>query len=301
MKTQLTLAAVAALSLATAASAQVVDGTVDASYGTAKFVQNTATGFGDNNNADVLAANGSEIDNVYAYVAGGNLNVFVGGNVQTNFNKVQLLIDSTAGGQTTLDPSGTTGGGQFNALTGLTLDTGFTADYFVSFNGGTANAGDPQPSFFLDFVPIGGTGQFVGGSGMGSGTINGTGDFAGLNVAINNSNIAGVTGPFDTGTTTGAAAVTTGIEFQIPLSLLGNPTGNIGVAGFINGDTSTFLSNQVIGGLGAGVNNLGGPNTVNFQNVAGNQFVTVANGTVPEPTSMALLGLGGLALLRRRR
>ena len=301
MKTPLSLAAIAALGLAAAsAHAQVVDGTVDASYGTPKFVQNTATGFGDNNNADVLAANGSEIDNVYAYVAGGNLNVFVGGNVETNFNKVQLLIDSQAGGQTTLDASGTTGGGQFNALTGLTLDAGFTADYFLNFNGGTANAGDAQPSFFLDYVVIGGNGDFVGGSGMGSGTINGTGTFAGLNVAINNSNVAGVTGPPDTGSTAGAGAVTTGVEFQIPLSLLGNPTGDIGVAGFINGSDSTFLSNQVIGGLGAGAGNLGGPSTVNFQNVAGNQFVTVPN-AVPEPASLGLLGLGGLALLRRRR
>ena len=309
MRTPLTPAAIAAVALAAAgvlapaASAQTIDGSLDTSYGPALFTQNTATGFGDNNNPDVLAANGSEIDGVYANVANGNLNVLVTGNVETNFNKVQLLIDSQAGGQTTLDASTTTGGGQFNALTGLVLDSGFTADYFVNFNGGIANAGDTQPSFFLDFVPIGGNGQFVGGSGVGTGTITGTGDFAGVVASINNSNVAGVTGPPDTGTTTGAGAVTTGVEFQIPLSLLGNPTGPIGLAGFINGSDSTFLSNQVIGGLGAGAGNLGGPNTVNFQNVDGNQFVTVPNAAaVPEPASLGLLGAGvGLTLLRRRR
>ena len=312
MRTPLTPAAIAAVALAAAgvlapaASAQTIDGSLDASYGPALFTQNTATGFGDNPNPDPLIANGSEIDGVYANVANGNLNVLVTGNVETNFNKLQLLIDSQAGGQTTLDASGTTGGGQLPILNGLTLDTGFTADYFVNFNGGFAvNDGvtDTQPSFFLDFVPIGGSGQFVGGSGAGTGTITGTGDFAGVIASIDNSNVAGVTGPPDTGTTTGAAAVTTGVEFQIPLSLLGNPTGPIGLAGFINGSDSTFLSNQVIGGLGAGAGNLGGPNTVNFQNVDGNQFVTVPNAAaVPEPASLGLLGAGvGLTLLRRRR
>jgi hypothetical protein len=102
----------------------------------------------------------------------------------------------------------------------------------------------------------------------------GVGD--GVTIAINNSNVMGVTG----GDASGAATATTGIELRIPLSALGNPTGPIKIAGFVNGQGHDFLSNQVIGGLSSGTGNLGEPRQVNFSDSmsgqAGDQFITVS-------------------------
>lgn len=94
----------------------------------------------------------------------------------------------------------------------------------------------------------------------------------GIRIAIDNSNVAGVTG--GTGPSSGAG-VTTGVEIAIPLSQLGNPTGAIRIAGFINGGGHDFLSNQVIGSLPDGFGNLGEPRNVDFSAYDGDQFVTV--------------------------
>ena len=42
--------------------------------------------------------------------------------------------------------------------------------------------------------------------------------------------------------------VTTGLEFSIPLSQIGNPTGNIKLTAFVNGGGHNYSSNQVFGG-----------------------------------------------------
>ena len=87
--------------------------------------------------------------------------------------------------------------------------------------------------------------------------------------------------------------VNTGVEIAIPLSALGSPTGTIRLAGYINGGSGSFLSNQIIGGLTgptgetASAGNLGEPRAVNFATGAtatGNQFVNInlaAAGTAP--------------------
>ncbi len=167
----------------------------------------------------------------------------------------------------------------------------------------------------------------------------------------------------------------TGFEFGIPLAAIGNPTGDIKVTAFVNNGDHNYLSNQVSGvGLlqgNLGDNGLGGfenPDLadLDFNNYAGDQFVTITqgllegdlngdgfvgvddlnivlvnwnqnvtpgdlgsgdptgegfvgvddlnivlvnwnNGTppagaaVPEPGTLVLLGLGGMAMLKRRR
>ena len=74
-----------------------------------------------------------------------------------------------------------------------------------------------------------------------------------LELAFNNSNIGGVTGS----SVINVADAVTGIEFSIPLSELGNPTGDFKLFGFVNNDVYNYASNQFIGdGVMGG--NLGG-------------------------------------------
>src|SRR6266480_1984049 len=81
------------------AQAQVIDGTKDVAYGAAVSVQDTATGFGDNTDATTNVANGSELDAAYFTISGGNLNLILTGNLETNFNRLYLIFDTVGGGQ----------------------------------------------------------------------------------------------------------------------------------------------------------------------------------------------------------
>src|SRR4051812_24873150 len=96
-----------------------VDGTKDAEYGAALAVQTVQTGFGDNT---------SEWNAAYAVVSGGRLNLMLTGNLEANFNKLEIFIDSKSGGQSTFDSSGNDGA---QAMDGLVFDSGFTADYHL--------------------------------------------------------------------------------------------------------------------------------------------------------------------------
>ncbi|MEN0109393.1 MAG: PEP-CTERM sorting domain-containing protein [Planctomycetota bacterium] len=151
---QLWLAALVA-GVAAPAAAQTMDGSLvgdESFYGPALFVQDTRTQFGDANNPDaLLAGGGSEIDQVFAAVSGGRLHVLIAGNLEDNFNKLQIFIDSDAAtGVNTIDGANlppavdgfccgglptsqnganVAGEGAFQRMDGLTFDTGFTADY----------------------------------------------------------------------------------------------------------------------------------------------------------------------------
>lgn len=296
-----TLAALAAaLILPAAAQAQiVVNGTAEGAYGSALTVQDTPTGFGDSTAGTATPTDGgSELDGAYGVVQSGTLYIVLAGNLEGNYNKLDVFIDSTSGGQNSLlnnnpntsdlqrlsaDPT-VTGG------VGLTFDSGFAPDYYISANGG----GTPY-TFYVNFATLptagGGTAAYLGSTTSTGPTSNGTltGGDAGapqILAAIDNSNAAGVSGT----AATGAGAVKTGVEFAIPLSAIGNPTGPITVCAFINGSNGDFLSNQVLGGLG-GFNsnaNLGDPRLVNFANIPGSQFFTVPNGSQSGPTITSL-------------
>jgi hypothetical protein len=288
MKRFLAIAAVAACGSAAWASAFVIDGVRDAKYGSSIVLQNTPTGFGNSDLGMADWANGSELNGAYGMIANGNLHLFFTGNLETNYNKLEIFIDSVAGGQNVL--RGDNADVDFNGLNrmaGLTFDSAFSPDYYLTATNGDSGGYQIFANFAELLTNGGGAGGFIGGSGAGNRVLVGSN---GVFIGVDNSNVDGVDG----GSVGDPASVMTGIEVMIPLSLLGNPAGPISVAAFINGGGHDFLSNQVLGGVG-GAGNLGEPSLVNFNDIDGDQFFTI----VPEPVSLMLLALGGLMLRRR--
>ena len=297
--------ALAALLAGPAAQAQTIDGTRDASYPAPLAVQANPTNFGDSSVGLVGGANGDELDNISARIVGSDLFLFIGGNMQTNNNHLEIFFDSKAGGQNVLAAGGT---GPLAALTGVKFDAGFTADYLVSASAQGTTGTMPAATFTsltVNYGVVGGTGN----SPAGLGTMPATsiplilGTSAG-EAAINNSNIAGVgsfvkqatpppagtVGTNGTGTVGTPATVATGLELRIPLAALGTTAngGDIKICVFVNGASQDYVSNQALGAFPYGTDNLGdgtgvytGGTTpiskVDFTTFAGNQYVTVAN------------------------
>jgi PEP-CTERM motif len=145
----------------TAACGQiVVDGRLTGDepyYGAALSVQNTNTHFGNATNGDARFANGgSEIDQVFATVSGGRLFVLIGGNLESNFNKLEVFIDAVPGGVNQLNGSSLPAhvdpyccgsnppSGALQQLSGLRFDAGFEADRYLTFSNGVHAFGNPQ-------------------------------------------------------------------------------------------------------------------------------------------------------------
>ncbi|GAB4386641.1 MAG: hypothetical protein Kow0022_16230 [Phycisphaerales bacterium] len=95
---------------------------------------------------DANWAYGSELDNVRAYVddVNGKLYIFIGGNLEVNYNKLNLFLDTAAGGQNQLrnDNVDISFNG-LNRMADCIFDSGFTANYWLNINngvdGGTGN------------------------------------------------------------------------------------------------------------------------------------------------------------------
>jgi len=301
-----------------ASAAPILDGTRDGSY-SLRSVQTVQTQFGDGN-----PTGGSELDAAYARVEGGTLYLMLTGNLEANFNKLNIFIDSVAGGQNTLQNDVLNGGnnptndGWAGKYAGFTFDAGFDADYLLIVRNGNFMGN----RFDIDYAVIGGGAVGVeAATAVFGGALTGSNANAlpgvGVGVAFNGSNTGGVTGGFAAADQMAAAAVTTGIELAIPMSALGNPDPeDILVSAMISGSNHDYLSNQFLGGLTPPQGNLGGDGAggfngtvgqLNLQNnayAAGDQFFSVGRAAdAPEPSTMALLGLGlvGIVGLGRRR
>jgi hypothetical protein len=275
-------------------------------YGAPLFSQTVGTGFGNSNIGHPDFANGSEIDGLFGKVVGGVLRIGISGNLESNFNKLDLFFDVKPGGQNRL--RGDNAGVDFNGLNrmgddgsgnGLRFDTGFDADYWAGYTIGNAS-----PEHYLNAAVLatggGGPGTFVGGGPKpGLPVIFGVGpNGAPISITSNNSNVLGVNNfgaPFDSP----PGSVDTGVELWVSLAELGwDGVSPIKVAGFVNGGSHDFLSNQLIGGLPPTQPNVGEPRSTDLNQYPGLQFVVVP---VPGPSSLALVGLGGLLAARRRR
>lgn len=287
------------LMLSQAQGAILLDGSRDAEYGGALATQSVQTQFGDN---------ASELNAGYASISDGNLNLLLTGNLENNFNKLNIFIDSVSGGQNIIGGTNPSNDGWASNYNNFTFDSGFTADYMLIARNG--NGGGDR--FDLDLGTIGtptsvSYGDIFGGSLTGTALDLGS---TGLGVGFDNSNAAGVGGGTAAANATAANAVTTGLELIIPLALIGNPSGDIRVSAMINGSDHNYLSNQFLGGLASPQGNLGGDGAgiftgnlsgIDLNNFVGDQFFTVSSSGVPEPSAALLAGLGLLSLIRRKR
>jgi hypothetical protein len=320
LRPPLLITALLVLSAAPAAAAITVDGTLEASaYGAALATQTTQTNFGNATDGQIGFTNGSELDAIHVRKVGSNLYVFLSGNLQSNYNKLELFFDTKAGGQAKLrgnnpnvDFNGLNRMGDDGSNNGLRFDAGFEADYWVSVTNGDAGGGTHK--LFVNYAELltagGGAGYYVGeGVAGGTGALSGGTNPFGMRVSINNSNTGGVN---DGCNAASGAGVTTGIELLIPDDALGftgpwTEAKDIRICAFVNGGGHDFVSNQVAAPLAVGTCNLGEPRAVDFAAQSGDQFVSIELAeNVPAVTpwqlglvSLALLA-GGLFALRRR-
>lgn len=264
------------LALAGSALAVTVDGTLDGTYGAALSVQSTQTQFGDANINLSDYANGSELDAAYGRIEGGVLYLLLAGNLESNFNKLELFFDVAPGGQNTLrNDNANIDFNGLNRLYGMTFDAAFSPDYYITTTGGYDGSGYRMFANYGELLTAGGGAGYY----LGSNTATTPGAMAGgtnpnaIEITINNSNSAGVGGGCAAAS---GAGVSTGIELGIPLTALGSPsTGCIKVFAAINGSSHDFLSNQVLGPLPAGTCNLGDPSYVDFGMIDGEQYFQV--------------------------
>lgn len=247
----------------------------DPLYGPALSVQNTQTGFGDSNLGRPDWANGSELDAAYGVVYDGVLYLVLTGNFETNGNRLEIFFDTRPGGQNQLlgeeNPDIDYGALQRMGRpdpysSGLTFAAGFQADYYLTLSA----SGDPT-IIYASYAELyrdaqhPGVAYYLGEGRTKCETNDGalTGGWPGapaIRCTLDNSNVLGVTGGFDLGDGSG---VVTGYELAIPLSAIGDPTGDIAITAFINSPGHDYVSNQVLGGIATGWGaNLGDPRFV---------------------------------------
>lgn len=324
MKKVLSLAIIC-LMAAPAVAQPTVDGTLDGAYGSALAVQTVETQFGDASDPNGTGG-GGELDAGYAVIDGGRLYVMLTGNIEGNFNKASVFIDSQPGGENVLDGSLAYDFGDVSQnFGGLTFDSGFEADYhiFGRWGGGAFEVDIVNRAASTAGAELGNFGAATVGTGTGvqsgailaGGTATTGADAGGfltqdVEFGFNNTNTAGVLGGTNAADQVAAAAVTTGFEFSIALADIGNP--GIGDtikihAAYGNGDNN-FHSNQVLGGLPAPQGNLGGDgggnftgnlSGIDFNQFAGDQFFSIT--VVPEPATLMMAGLASICLLGSRR
>lgn len=292
---------IATIALLVQTAAVAVDGRLDPSYGAPQSTQIVGTaqkntpGFG--GTLSTSESFGSELDAGYGFVQDDTLHLFFSGNLMCytgelpHEHQLHVFLDTRAGGQNTLRSDnadvGVCGNGKLDTMAGLTFDRDFSPDWWYAC--GVYDSLMPVRACSAELRDGGnGPGYFLGqGQAGGPGTLSGGTNPFGVLVSIDNSNSAGVAQGCQA---TSDGGVTSGIEWAIPLAAIGAPTGSIRVCAIIGGCFfNTYLSNQVLAPLPAGICALGNPATVDLDTIPGAQWFTVlpAAGT-PTPGSVSL-------------
>lgn len=225
-----------------------VDGELDDAYGGALSVQQVQTGFGDP---------GSELDAAYSILLVDRLYLMLTGNLEPNFNKLEIFIDSELGGQNKIISNLNSNNDNWaEKFDGFTFDKGFTADYLLIVRHGFGST-----QLDLDFTKLGagGSGGMVGRFDPINSGKNGPFEASnGLVIGFNNTNSGGIGS--DQGQRANqeeARSVRTGTELSIPLELIGSPKSEIRMCVMINGQGHDYLSNQFLGAMPEWTGNLG--------------------------------------------
>ena len=305
------------LAVPTMTKAVTIDGTADAQYGSAIVSQQLGTSTYKNTETNIDAAGGSELDAAYGFVSNGVLYLVMAGNLDSGgadslenpYDKFNIFLMTGPGGDNVLSGyySGSVDFGHFNRLgtggadladgsPGLKFDAGFAPTYWIGATIGGAGAG---PTLYLNYAQICSNcpGQFLGSvnpSNAPPGNIFVDPTF-GIQAAINNSNTNGV----EAGTCSAQGApfnpqaVKTGLELAIPLTAIGNPTGQVSICAFITDDPYETMYNQVLAPINGGTlecqDSFGSADSVDFSTLPGTHTFTFTvppcNAILVNPTS----------------
>lgn len=270
-----------------------VDGLADSAYGASRASQTVQTDFGDADGGQADAANGSELNELWATFCEGTLYLTLSGNLESNYNDLELFLDTRPGGQNRLRGDNADFGDidDFNRMgddgsgNGFTFEPGFEADWWFSFQGGFGEVWQGIPYRLAAYraellTQGGGEGTYLGATVAGArGRLALPGESepaTGVRVAIDNSNGGGVTA--GTGPDSGEG-VRTGVEIAIPLTEIGSPTQCVRLVAFVNGKRHDFVSNQFLPPLAPGIGNPGDPRDVDLGALPGQQYEIVCLGT----------------------
>jgi hypothetical protein len=210
--------------------------------------QTNHTGFGDR-----LATHnwGSELNQLFIRCESGVLYIGVTGNLEGNGNAIHFYIDTGRSQSNTFNLTTGCINCSVQGMSGVVFD--HNPDYALGVN--RYDDGQGNDNIYIDLHDlVNNQSEYLGSVavGQGEGTVN-----QGVKAGFDNSNVQGVTS--DPNNIGNPATAVNGLEVAIPLSALGNPTGEIRVLAVLTGGAwldnecgGTYLSNQTLPALNVG-------------------------------------------------
>jgi hypothetical protein len=279
------------LAIAALAHAQVDGRNIPSKYGAPLASQTNYTGFGDR--VDPNQTWGSELNQLFAKCVNGVLYIAVTGNLEGNGNSIHLYIDTGRSQSNTFNLTTGCINCSVQGMSGVLFD--HNPDYVLGVN--RFDDGQGNDNIYVDLHDVvNNQSTYLGASATnsGNGTLSGGDNAAGVQAALDNSNLQGVTS--DRNDIGNPATATTGLEVAIPLSALGNPQGEIRILAVLTGGADlgdacrgTYLSNQSLPAMNIGDTSQQFPNAAwarcpdppfdsfpfSFVDLAGDHYVSV--------------------------